>query len=195
MQAGLYYHIYNRAINKELLFYEDRNYKYFLNQFHRYLSHHLEVYSYCLMPNHFHFLVKVQDYFQNNLSTLPKQDYENIPAIFALKDFFISYAKSINKSYNRTGSLFQYKFKRKIINHPGYLTKLIAYIHLNPVRDGLCKNPENWKYSSYNAILGTGKTKVNREEIFNLFSDKEAFINFHKEYRDYQITRDYLYKE
>ncbi|MGH2575336.1 MAG: transposase, partial [Ignavibacteria bacterium] len=58
---GYYYHIYNRGNNREIIFYMDDNYKYFLKRFDKYLSIHLDVLAFCLLPNHFHFLVKVKE--------------------------------------------------------------------------------------------------------------------------------------
>jgi REP element-mobilizing transposase RayT len=60
LEAGRHYHIYNRGNNSERIFYKDENYRYFLKKFDYYLSNFLEVYAFCLMPNHFHFLVKVK---------------------------------------------------------------------------------------------------------------------------------------
>jgi len=59
--AETYYHLYNRGNNKELIFFEDDNYTYFLNQLKKYVSPFCEVYPYCLMPNHFHFFLKVTE--------------------------------------------------------------------------------------------------------------------------------------
>ena len=56
-----YYHLYNRGNNKELIFFEDDNYNYFLSQFKKYVSPYCETYSYCLMPNHFHFFIRINE--------------------------------------------------------------------------------------------------------------------------------------
>lgn len=59
--GGRYYHIYNRGINRNTVFFQARNYDYFLLLWKKYLSDHLEELAYCLLPNHFHFLVKLAD--------------------------------------------------------------------------------------------------------------------------------------
>lgn len=61
MEAGKFYHVYNRTNNKELLFKEHENYFFFLRKYKQYLSSYIDTYAYCLMPNHFHFLIKVKE--------------------------------------------------------------------------------------------------------------------------------------
>ena len=99
----------------------------------------------------------------------------------AFKNFFISYAKSINSVYDRTGSLFQSKFKKKEIADDSHFTSIIQYIHANPIAAGLCISYEDWDFSSYNAIIGTLPTKVKREEVIEWFGNKEIFIKVHQE--------------
>ncbi len=140
------YHIYNRGNNRENIFFDDENYLFFLSKFNYYLKDKVTVYAYCLMPNHFHFLLKVNECKTHLEMTkeLDLNDKEKLSQVEkSFRDFFISYAKSINKSYSRTGSLFQYKFKRKPIIDESHLINIVAYIHLNPVRAGLVKGAEN----------------------------------------------------
>jgi len=219
MQEGHFYHIYNRGINKDLLFFENMNYDYFLKQFRKYLTAYVDVFSYCLMPNHFHFLVRIKNDGETSevsetsevLKTpvLKTSDiYRKLtPIEKAFKDFFISYSKAINKKYRRTGSLFQAKFKKKLIDADNYLIRLIAYIHLNPVRAGFCNKPEQWPHSSYNLILNSAinirslrdfgcfvHQMLKSREVIELFGNKEDFVEFHKNYRDFQRERDLLFK-
>ena len=90
--ANTFYHIYNRGNNYEKIFFNDNNYYYFLNKYDKYLSSVVETYAYCLIPNHFHLLIKTKD------------DYENISEQF--RRFFITYSQKINEQENRSGSLF-----------------------------------------------------------------------------------------
>jgi len=106
MKTGQFYHVYNRGNNRERIFKEEKNYVYFLKRFQDYLSEWVDVYAYCLMPNHFHLLVKIPDF--------PEITTGLTPAEKAFKNFFTSYAKSINKGYGRTGSLFQSNYKKKL---------------------------------------------------------------------------------
>lgn len=163
--SDTYYHLYNRGNNKELIFFEDDNYNYFLNQFKKYVSPYCETYSYCLMPNHFHFFIRI------NEETLFEK---------GIKNFFISYSKAINKRYNRVGSLFQGRYKVSEIISDSYYTTIIAYIHKNPVIAGLVNNMEDYRYSSYSACLSEKETSLNKREVLEWFGGLDGFIEYHK---------------
>jgi len=187
MEKGRFYHIYNRGVNKAPIFFEPRNYRHFLSLFDKYLGQYVELYTYCLMPNHFHLLVKIKDSKERNdwkrEAVFKKVSLENneISIVFstklsrldrAFRDFFISYAKSINKAYGRTGSLFQQGYKKKIVNSESYFSYLIQYIHNNPVEAGLCNKPEDWMYSSYNSIIKKVGDNEMTKYILDIFGGK-----------------------
>ncbi|MEQ8910284.1 MAG: hypothetical protein RIC95_13885 [Vicingaceae bacterium] len=71
-------------------------------------------------------------------------------------------------------------FKRKRIDDEKYLRKLIHYIHYNPIEAGLTNEMEDWKYSSYSALMSNSKTNVSREEVIGLFESQSNFIFCHK---------------
>ncbi len=160
-----YYHIYNKGNNKEPIFFDEENYKYFLNQFKKYVSPFCDVFSYCLMPNHFHFFMRVKD----------EISFEK-----GIKNFFISYSKSINKMYSRVGSLFQGRYKVSEITSDSYYTTIITYIHQNPVVADLVNKLEDYKYSSYPAYLSSKETMLNKVEVIEWFGGLESFIEHHK---------------
>lgn len=165
-----YYHIFNRGNNKENLFKEERNYIFFLKKFKHYMPNLLEVHAYCLMPNHFHFLVKIKE----------GADSKEVSNAFRL--LFMSYTKAVNKATGREGSLFRHQFHRKLVDSEAYYTQLIPYIHANPVKDGFCKACEDWRYSSYNAFLASGATLVERQAVLPWFGGKEGFKQAHRAY-------------
>jgi putative transposase len=163
--SNTYYHLYNRGNNKELIFFENDSYIYFLQQFKKYVSPFCEVYAYCLMPNHFHFFVKIND---------------QILFEKGIKNFFISYSKAINKKHNRVGSLFQGRYKASEINSDSYYTTIITYIHQNPVVAKLVKIMGDYKYSSYTAYLSEKPTMLNKQEVLDWFGGLNSFTEHHK---------------
>jgi putative transposase len=171
------YHLYNRGNNKELVFFENENYIYFLDQFKKHVLPFVEVYAYCLMPNHFHFFIKVID----------KDLFEK-----GIKNFFISYSKAINKKYNRVGSLFQGRYKVSEVTSNSYFTKIIIYIHQNPVVAKLVKKMEEYKYSSYPAYLSSKETVISKQEVLDWFSGLGSFIDHHKTIVNDEEIRKYL---
>lgn len=179
MKEGSLYHIYNRGNNKQSIFFEERNYHYFLKTFNEYLSPFVDVYAYCLMPNHFHFLIRVKET-SEVYKTSEVLQAKLTPIEKAFKNFFISYAKSINKVYDRTGSLFQAKFKKKEITNEAYFTAIIQYIHENPLKADLCANFDEYKFSSYRGIAYGGNTKIKRADVLAWFGGTEQFIKTHQ---------------
>lgn len=203
MENGCYYHIFNRSINRELLFRDDENYRYFLRRYTDYLKDEVETYSYCLMPTHFHFLIRVKENPEQLQTTnvsgafvvspRARKSRSLTPVEKAFRDFFISYAKSFNKRYERTGSLFQYKFKRKEIRDLRYLTHLVYYIHANPIKANLCDLFSDWIFSSYNAILSSQPTMLQRQDVLAWFDSKENFIVAHKQGLETEPILHYLF--
>lgn len=181
------YHIYNHAVGNENLFNSDNNYLYFLKLLKKYLITYVDIYAYCLIPNHFHFIVKIK----SEKNVLSRTTYENsnncgtdspVSLIIShqFSNLFNSYAQSFNKENNRKGSLFVNRFKRKLITNQKYLLKLIHYIHFNPVMANLCEDIRDWKYSSYNAIINNSFTLLDRKQVIDLFDNKSNFIYCHK---------------
>jgi REP element-mobilizing transposase RayT len=176
---GEFYHIYNKAVRNDTLFYDERNYRYFLNKFHLYTREVLSVYSFCLLNNHFHFLIKIDE--NINSQTVSEQ----------LRKFFISYSKSFNKQQNRKGTLFEKHLKRVRIDSEEQLLWTIYYIHRNPVHHGITQNYQRYRWSSYPVILSKKETNLKRKEVLSLFSGKEEFIEFHQR----NIREDVLSKK
>lgn len=182
LQADTFYHIYNRANGNDSLFLSIENYRYFLQSFNRHIGSIQQTFAYCLMPNHFHFLVRFKT--EEELTVLSEQKNYPTNEFFLSKQFsnlFSSYTQAFNKQNDRRGSLFMRPFKRKSVANEDYLRKLIHYIHRNPVEAGLTIKPGDWKYSSYNQILATYDTIVERQEVLGLFGDRENFSHVHRQ--------------
>jgi putative transposase len=165
IEEGCCYHVYNRGNNKGKIFFDDRNYSFFLTQFKRHVLPSVDIFAYCLMPNHFHFFLRVNDKF----------NFER-----GIKNMFISYVKAINLSYNRVGGLFQGRYKVKKVDSEAYYTKIITYIHQNPLSSKLVRKMEDYKYSSFNSYLSNEPTSINKSEVLEWFGGLAGFITDHK---------------
>lgn len=179
-EEGKYYDLYNRSVNNELLFKEEMNYYFFLKKYAAYTEDVVNTFAYCLMPTHFHLFVQIR---QNDNSTAVEQAFKNL---------FISYSKAINQAFNRHGSLFQNKYKKKEVADSSYFSQIIAYIHFNPVRAGLCSSPETWSFSSYKSILSSQHTLLKRDEVLEWFGGRSQFVSFHQYFQPTEKIKKYL---
>lgn len=196
------YHIYNRGINGENIFKEERNYRYFLEKYAQCVSPIADTYAYCLLKNHFHLAVKIKsereiiDFYlekknikvEKNVGealSLPNVKYDVTKIInqqFAV--LFNGYAQAINKAYNRTGGLFEQSFRRIMVDTDTYFTELIYYIHYNPQKHGFVTDFRDYPYSSYHSHLGSALTKLKRDEVVGWFGNRDEFKKFHEENRE-----------
>lgn len=175
-ESGQYYHIYNRGNNKENIFIEEKNYGYFLEKMKKYLLPIADVYAYCLLKNHFHIVLRIKDN-----EDLPEKFKKKIHLPFS--NLFNSYAKSINTSYGRIGSLFQEHLQRNRIENEEYLKQLIVYVHLNPIKHKFTKSFETYLHSSYRSFVSDKETSIDRSFILELFGGIENFKFYHDERR------------
>lgn len=181
------YHIYNQGNNKERIFYQERNYSYFMSLVEKFIQPYTDILAYCLMPNHFHFLV----YCNENSYLKIKQGGNEITQLSnGFRKLQVSFAQAINKQENRTGSLFRQKSKAKLITDENYALACLHYIHQNPIKAKLVDKIEDWKFSSYNEFLkksGICNFKKIRE-ILNI-----NFDNFIEESK-MEITPEWISK-
>jgi putative transposase len=201
--TGHYYHIYNRGVNRQPIFFDKRDYKRAINllRFNNYIDrptrfskflllsqnqrmdiwNHLvgtktytDILSYCLIPNHFHLLLK--------------QNEENGVSEF-LKDFQIAYTKYINTKNDRVGPLLQGQFKARLIETDKQLLQVSRYIHLNPYSATLVQNLPNllkYKWSSLPEYLNIEKVKIcNRKLINSCYKNVDEFKKFIFDEADY----------
>jgi REP element-mobilizing transposase RayT len=134
------YHIYNRGCHRVSIFREPDNYLFVLRNLKKYLRElDLTLLVYCLMPNHYHFLIR-QDGSQR-AGLLPQR-------------VFNSYSKAYNSRYQHSGTLFEGSYHVKPVVQTTHLLHLCRYIHANPVKDGLVAEPGDWPYSNYLEWVG-----------------------------------------
>ena len=185
---GAIFHIYNRGNNKEKIFFDEQDYRAFLFRLGLCLGftegelnkekfiaipysririteankNNFKLLAFCLMPNHFHFLIK--------------QDGD-VPISKLISKLCTSYAMYINKKHKRVGHLFQDQFKAVLIENNPQLMWISAYIHMNAVKDKIVKHPSEYKWSSYNDFVGKRNLLiVNKEFLIGTFGDVNNFI-------------------
>lgn len=175
----IYYHFYNRGNNRQTVFFEPDNYIYFLSGIKKYLVPFVSIVAYCLMPTHYHILVRIKNQTSEVLKTSEVSGREvsvSAQVSRAMQKFLISYAKAINKRFSRVGSLFQGQFRARPVKNYSHLLNLCVYTHANPVKDGLVALPEDWIYSNYLEWLGQRDgTLVDREFIQEHFGSPDEY--------------------
>ncbi len=199
LEYGKYYHIYNRGINRQKIFFEERNYHFFLKRYAQYIHPIVDTYAYCLLGNHFHFLVRIKTIEEQlaQQSLTSDNESESIPLQILktaevmkptqqFSNFFNSYAKAINKSYNRTGSLFEKHFGRIQVDSDQYFMYLVTYIHRNPQKHGFVKDYQTYPFSSYHAIRHQKNSRLKVADVLDWFSNVPNFENCHTSWHNEQ---------
>lgn len=167
---GYFYHIYNRGANKKRVFKDAQDHKVFVDILKYYLEFpqgkplsilqtsgqinmpktpaeqksSVILIAYCLMPNHYHLLLK------QARSPSPENNITNL-----LRRVTITYAMYAKNKYNRSGTLFEGKFKNILVDHDSQLLQLTKYIHRNPIEIIGSEPLESYPYSSYPSYLKT----------------------------------------
>jgi len=206
LKSNSFYHVFNRTNNKEILFKNSDDYLFFLDRTKRYLSDYFDVYAYCLLGNHFHFLLKTKPT-QTILSRLKSKskvnlikseivlteytelDDETIHDMFRIQllRLFTAYSKNYNKLYGRSGNLFYRPFKRILIEDKEYLKSLILYIHKNPVKHLITSNFKNFEWSSYYDYINEENELINTNEGLKLFNGLDQFNELHESENNYEV--------
>ena len=204
LEHGKYYHIYNRGINSEDLFRSNKNYEYFLHLYEKYMEVVVDTYSWCLLKNHFHILIRVKE--ENEIGFIPSKNESSIKyelqagqkaadrvhnnrrkynPSHQFSHLFNAYAQAFNKQQKRHGGLFESPFRRKCIDSELYFRDLVCYIHNNPVHHDITKNSIDYRWSSYQSAISLKPTKLKRDELLEWFESSENFIKYHQQRREY----------
>lgn len=164
---GEFFHLYNRAVGNELLFQNDEDYTHWLHLLKKFISPVCEIHAYCLLPNHYHLLIRV--------------NYKTGHSIFSkrMSDAANAFVKWKNLKYHRKGGLFMTPFKRKLIKDENYLIWCLWYIHRNPLHHGYTIDWQNWKYSSYKAYIINKHTLITKEFFITLFGGPNELVKYH----------------
>ncbi|MER2999021.1 hypothetical protein [Pontibacter populi] len=181
LESGKYYHIYTRGNNKETLFRHPDNYHLFLQLYRKYIVPFADTFSYCLLPNHVHFLIRVKEKDVLMWHEVKEDSGKLVSVERQLAHLLNSYTKTINHKYERIGKLFQHRFGRKEVTSEAYFNRLIYYIHFNPQHHSLIEDFSDWPYSSYHSLLSKSKTALQREEVLEWFGSRDWYKKFHEE--------------
>ncbi len=177
-----YYHIYNRGINGEDIFKQEKNYFYFLEKYTKHVEPIARTYAYCLLKNHFHLVVciKTEKEIRNHF---PQKAHSSIDKLVSqqFSHLFNGYAQGINKTYFRTGGLFETPFRRIHIDDEAYFTQALFYVHANPQKHGFIKDFRAYPHSSYSIYESRKPTKLMREAGLDWFGGEDAFRKFHRQ--------------
>jgi putative transposase len=152
-------------VENNLLFHGSDDYNYFVEKFHtKSDKNNIEVYAFCLMPNHFHFCLK---------------QITDDPLFKSFNSFLTSYVMHVNHKYKRRGKLFASKLQHKLITKDEYLIQLCRYIHYNPVKAELVSHVEDWRYSNFLEYIGKRETYPYSRTLINTYPD---------EFKDYDVS-------
>ncbi|MCB0176023.1 MAG: transposase [Anaerolineae bacterium] len=176
LEFGHYYHIYNRGNNRENLFRKPDNYYYFLKLYTKHINPIADTFAYCLLPNHFHLLVKIKvveaiKHDQRKPLKEPSQYFSN---------FFNAYARAFNNAFQRTGALFERPFGRIPVTSDTYFTQLVIYIHRNPQKHRLIADFREWPYSSYHTLFSDKPTYMQRDAVLEWFGGFQEIEPLHQ---------------
>ena len=180
---GGYFHIYNRGANQDLIFFNPDNFLYCLQLLGKYkIKYKISIIGYCLMPNHYHLLIR--------------QDASNGISEF-MRDVFNSYVQAVNLQQRRKGTLFQGRFRHIQIEKDEHILHLCRYIHLNPVKAGLTKLPEEWLYSNYLDWIGERKGILTdrsfmKDNFGNSTNYREFVMDYLQEKKAEKIIAKYM---
>lgn len=204
------YHIFNHANGFENIFTKDENYRFFLDKYKQYITPIAETYAYCLLPNHFHLVVRIrrkeviEELMRSANSNFSKvwnfgkveriEDVDQIVTVEQpvkqqidyyiskqLANFFSCYTQSFNKVNKRKGSLFLKNFRRELIENKDYFLNAVIYTHRNPLHHAFCDRYNDWSYTSFCEIKEHNSRVIEVDKLLRMFGGKESFIDLHEQ--------------
>ena len=198
LQPNSSYHIFNHANGFENIFIEDENYRFFLDKYNQYILPIAETYAYCLLPNHFHLVVRIrrrevlEEVFRNFKSTnfSKVQNFGKVEVTDNMIEYYISkqfanlfscYTQSFNKVNKRRGSLFLKNFRREPIKNKAYFMNAVIYTHRNPVHHAFCDRYTDWSYTSFCEIKERNSQMIEVEKLLRMFGGRDSFIDLHEQ--------------
>ena len=180
---GAWYHVMNRGANHQAIFYNDSNRLTFLKLLEDIsLKFQAEIHAFCLMSNHYHILMRT---IRANLQKIMR----HLDGVYTLR---------FNRAEERDGPLFRGRYKSILIDSDEYLLQVWRYIHLNPIEANICKNLNEYHWSSYSAYVECKKILSSLETVFisEMFGhSQESLLNFLGKGIDLEIKEIYTKKK
>jgi len=199
LEKGRVYHIYNRGVDKTNLFLTEEHYFHFLRLYQKYAFPIFHTYAYCLLRNHFHFMVRVRETLPTFGMLYPEKPLNEKSALEArpekqLSNLFSAYTQAFNRSLSpvRSGALFEKPFKRKLVDDENYFTTLVQYIHQNPERHQFVEDFRLYPYSSYGSMLSTKNTKLERGDVIEWFGGAAQLAKAHEKEPNLAAIQEFL---
>ncbi len=173
---GAYYHLYNRGAGRQSIFRTEDDFFRVLRLLKRVSGAcSITIIAYCLMPNHYHWLVR--------------QDGP-APARLLPQRVFGSYTRTFNRIHKRQGTLFEDRVDARQVDDEVYLRQLCRYIHANPVHHGFVTTPEAWPYSNFREWVGLRQGRlVDEAFVKEHFPDRAAYWQSVAAYGDDHATQ------
>lgn len=177
-----FYHVYNRTVKSRQLFYTHKDYLDYLKLWDEIdFSKCARIFAFCLMPNHYHYLILVTDE-----TLFPKK----------ISYFFNKYLKRLNALRKESGIFFKDRYKVRVVTEYKYLISLCGYLHLNPVKADLVELPENWEFSNYLEFIGNRNRYAFDRELFSEFvKSTDHYLEFLKTRYSQNNLGNFLFEE
>ena len=162
--AGVLYHVIARGNQRQKVFTSDSDYRAYIERLARYRKKYdYKLHAYCLMPNHVHLLVESSEH----------------PLAKLMQGLQQSYSQYFNLKHRKTGHVFEGRYKAILCQKDEYLLQLIRYIHLNPLRAGMVRTPERYRYSGDHAYLqGKATETIDPAAVLSMLGGKQAYRRF-----------------
>jgi putative transposase len=198
-----YYHFVCKSIDGLLLFPNVADYYVFTDRFKKFTDEFLEIWSFCLLPNHTHHVIKIKSLqtIKKSIANFPAENKTKAMTSFLndsdnetefdkmidrqMNSFLVSYANYYNNKYQRQGGIFQKPFKRITIENDAHLQQAIIYTHANAQKHGMIKDYKKYQFSSYAAIIKADDYYTNSKSVVAFFDGVENFIQIHKNKVEY----------
>ena len=153
------YHAMIRGVNKQAIFEDSEDRCVFIKLLDRYRKEcRIKLFAYCLMGNHVHIVLQ--------------ETSDPIDELFRKQN--TAYAMYFNQKYHRCGHLFQDRFRSEPIINDAQLLQTVRYVHRNPVKAGICRTPEEYRFSSYKEYLGEKVSICDTQFILDIFGSLDS---------------------